>query len=142
MNRTLSLTCSTALFATTLSCSGTTAPTQGCAQNVQVAASTEANPNFTWSPGCGMSHLSVVTVPSAPGVSEEIMWAFDVPERTPFGPAVRYGAAPAGAKIWTQPRALVPGATYRVWVYHTVGGDGLLGSGRLVFTGSGAVPAS
>jgi hypothetical protein len=142
MNRALSyLTRSTALLVATLSCRGTTAPTQGCVQNVQVAASTEAIPNFTWSPACGMSNLSVVTVPSAPGVAEESMWGFTVPERTPIGPAVRYGTAPAGATVWTQPRALVPGATYRVWVYHTVGGDGLLGSGKLVFTRPGPLLA-
>jgi len=81
-----------------------------------------------------MADLSVVSVPSAPGVSEETMWAFSVPERTPVGPAVRYGIAPAGATVWTQPHTLVPGATYRVWVYNTIGGDGILGSGKRVFT--------
>ena len=128
------LTCVTALLLITLSCNRTTAPVEGCFLNVDVAVSPEAIPSITWSPTCGMSHLTVTTVPSAPGVSEEMMWAFSLPERTPIGPAIRYGSAPTGATVWTQPRALVRGVTYQVWVYHTVGGDGLLGSGKRVFT--------
>lgn len=135
MSRALSyLARTTALLLTTLSCSRTTAPTQGCVQNVQVAVLTGAGPIFSWSPACGISSLSVVTVPSAQGVSEEFMWAFSVPEQGPIGPGVLYGAVPAGATVWTQPRVLVVGVTYRVRVMYTTGGDVVDGSGETVFT--------
>jgi hypothetical protein len=127
--------CVTALILTAPACSGTTSATpEGCIRNVQVTVLPGANPAFAWSPACGMSSLSVVTVPSAPGVNEETMWGFSVPENSPIGPAIRYGSPPNGATVWTQPRALVTGATYRVRVMLTVGGDGLLGSGERVFT--------
>jgi hypothetical protein len=125
----------TALLLTALGCSGTSSVTpDGCVQNVQVAVLPGTNPVFSWSPTCGVSSLTVVTVPSTPGVSEESMWGFSVPEQSPVGPGIRYGVAPVGATVWTQPRALVPGANYRVRVIQTVGGDGLLGSGERVFT--------
>ncbi len=129
------LTRTTALLLTALGCNGTSPVTpEGCVQNVQVAVVQGANPVFSWSPACGMSSLSVATVPSTPGVNEESMWAFSVPEQSPIGPAIRYGSAPVGATVWTQPRALVAGASYRVRVMQTVGGDVLVGSGERVFT--------
>jgi hypothetical protein len=136
MNRALFYqTCVAALILTGPGCSGTTSATpEGCIRNVEVTVLPGANPAFAWSPSCGMSSLSVVTVPSAPGVNEEAMWGFSVPENSPIGPAIRYGSAPNGATVWTQPRALVTGATYRVRVMLTLGGDGLLGSGERVFT--------
>jgi hypothetical protein len=125
----------TALFLTTLGCSGTSsvAP-EGCVQNVQVAVLPGTYPVFSWSPACGISSLSVVTVSSTPGAIEESMWGFSVSEQSPIGPGIHYGTAPVGATVWTQPRSLVAGATYRVRVIQTVGGDGLLGSGERVFT--------
>lgn len=121
MSRALSdLARTAALLLTALSCSRTTA-LEGCVQNVQVAVSTDAGPIFSWSPACGISALSVVTVPSAPGVTVESMWAFSVPEQKPIGPSVLYGTAPAHATVSTQPRALVVGATYRVRVTQTTG---------------------
>ena len=136
MKRTFSyLTRMTALLLTALGCNGTSPVTpEGCVQNVQITVVQRANPVFSWSPACGMSSLSVARVPSTPGVNEEAMWAFSLPEQSPIGPAIRYGSAPVGATVWTQPRALVAGATYRVRVYHTIGGDGLLGSGEGAFT--------
>jgi hypothetical protein len=127
--------CVAALILTAPGCRGTTSATaEGCIRNVEVVVLPGTNPAFAWSPSCGISSLSVVTVPSAPGVSEEAMWAFSVPENSPIGPAIRYGSAPNGATVWTQSRALVTGATYRVRVALTVGGDGLLGHGDRVFT--------
>jgi hypothetical protein len=124
-----------ALLLTVLGCGGTSPVTpEGCLQNVQVAVLAGTNPAFSWSPGCGVSSLSVATVPSTPGASEESMWAFSVPEQSPVGPPIRYGTAPVGATGWTEPRALVAGVTYRVRVRQTVGGDGLLGGGERVFT--------
>lgn len=134
MNRALSyLTCTAALLLSTLGCNDTTSP-KACGGNVQVAVLRQPNPIFTWSPACGVSSFQVVTVPSAPGVLEESMWEFSVPEQSPIGPAVYYGIAPAGATVWTQPRALVVGATYRVRVSQTVGLDVVVGSGERVFT--------
>jgi hypothetical protein len=116
-------------------CTGTTSPiTEGCIQNVEIAVLPEANPAFAWAPSCGISSLSVVTVPSDPGVSEVTMWAFSVPENSPIAPGIRYGSAPNGATVWTQSRPLVTGMTYRVRVALTLGGDGLLGHGEHVFT--------
>jgi hypothetical protein len=127
--------CVAALILSAPGCSGTTSATaEGCNRNVEVTVLSGANPAFAWSPSCGMSSLSVVTVPSTPGVNEETMWAFSVPENSPIGPAIRYGSAPSGATVWAQPRALVVGATYRVRVALTVGGDGLLGHGDRVFS--------
>jgi hypothetical protein len=127
--------CVAALSFTALAgCGSNAGIVDGCHDNVEVAVLPGVNPSFAWSPSCGMSSLSVVTVPSTPGVNEETMWAFSVPESSPIGPAVHYGSAPKGAKVWTEPRALVPGATYRVRVALTIGGDGLLGHGDRVFT--------
>jgi hypothetical protein len=127
--------CVTALILTAPGCSGATSATpEGCIRNVEVTVLPGTNPSFAWSPACGMSSLSVITVPSAPGVNEETMWGFSVPENSPIGPAIRYGSAPDGATVWTQPRTLVPGARYRVRVMLTLGGDGLLGSGEREFT--------
>jgi len=122
------------LFAA-LSCSGPSSVSpEACNRDVQVAVLAGANPVFSWSPACGVSSLSVVTVPSTSGVSEELVWSFSVPEQNPIGPTIRYGIAPAGATVWTQPHALVAGATYRVRVMQTVGGDVLVGSGERLFT--------
>jgi hypothetical protein len=118
-----------------LSCRETSAVSpEACNQDVQVAVVPGASPVFSWSPACGMSSLSVVTVPSTPGVNEESVWGISVSERTPIGPAIRYGIAPAGATVWTQPHALVAGATYRVRVMQTVGGDVVIGRGERLFT--------
>jgi hypothetical protein len=127
--------CVAASILTALACTGSTAGiVEGCNQNVEVTVLPGANPSFAWSPSCGMSSLSVVTVPSAPGVNEEAMWAFSVPENSPIGPTIHYGSAPKGATVWVEPRALVAGVTYRVRVGLTIGGDGLLGHGDRVFT--------
>lgn len=136
MNRALfDRVCVIALTLSVVGCDGTSSVTpDGCIQNVQVTVLPGANPAFVWSPACGMSSLSVVTVPSVAGVSEETMWGFSVSEQSPIGPAVRYGRAPDGATVWSQPRSLVSGETYRVRVMLTLGGDGLLGSGEGVFT--------
>ena len=137
MTRTFSyLTRLSALLLTTLACRETTAPVarEGCVGPVQMAVRTESTPVFSWSPGCGVSHLWVVTVPSAPGVSEEIMWSFSLPESTPIGPGIRYGDTPIGIRFWTPPRALVAGASYRVRVMQTVGEDVVVAGGEKVFT--------
>jgi len=130
------VTCVAALLLATVTCNGATAPAanpEGCIQNVEVTVSTQAIPVFAWSPTCGVSFLSVSIVPSAPG-TEETVWSFSVPERTPIGPAVRYGTPPASATVSTKPRALLAGATYRIRVMYIIGGDGLAGQGERLFT--------
>ena len=114
-------------------CTSSVAP-EGCAQNVNLAVTPAANPLFSWSPACGVSSLSVARVPSQPGGVGELVWGFSVSEQTPIGPPIRYGASPAGARIWTPPRALEAGATYRVQVVMTVGGDVLVSTGERDFT--------
>src|SRR5438046_3011135 len=90
-----------ALLLTVIGCSATSSVTpEGCTRNVQVTVL--PGPVFAWSPACGMSSLSVVTVSSA-GANEQSMWGFSVSEQKPIGPAVAYGSAPAGATVWTQP---------------------------------------
>ena len=122
----------------TLACAGTspvgTKGPQGCLQNVQVVVSNDATPVFSWAPGCGMSSLSVETVPSSVGGPVQTVWGFSVPENNPVGPAIRYGQAPRGATLWSAPQPLVTGTRYHIRVAQTVGGDGLLGSGEAVFT--------
>jgi hypothetical protein len=125
----------TGLLLTALACNGaSTISPQGCVQNVQVAVATGTTPLFSWAPACGISSLSVETVPSSAGGSVETVWAFFVPESNPVGPGIRYGQAPTGANVSVAPRPLVAGTNYRVRVQQTVGGDGLLGSGEAVFT--------
>ena len=123
------------LLVTGLACNDEPTSPKGCIQNVQVIVDNAATPTFLWAPTCGMSSLSVETVPSTTGGvgAGEIVWGFSVPERNPVGPGIRYGHAPSGATS-PAPRPLVAGTSYRVVVQHTVGGDGLLGHGEAVFT--------
>lgn len=136
MKRNLFLIASAApLLLIAFACKGTsTVSPQGCVQNVQVAVATGTTPLFSWAPACGISSLSVETVPSSTGGSVETVWAFSVPENNPVGPGIRYGQAPSGARVWLAPQPLVAGTSYRIRVMQTVGGDGLLGSGEAVFT--------
>jgi hypothetical protein len=124
----------TTLLLITLGCNGAaTASPDPCLRDVQVSVIPSKTPIISWAPACGMSSLSVVTVPSSPGGSVETMWGFSVPERSPVGPVIAYGSTPPGG-TGSVPRELVAGTVYRVRVVHTVGGDGLLASGERVFT--------
>jgi hypothetical protein len=136
MKRNLSLiSAATGLLLMSLACNITSGDSpQGCAQDVQVAVARGATPLFSWAPACGISSLSVETVPATSGGSAATVWAFTVPENNPVGPAIRYGQAPSGATVWFAAQPLVAGTSYRIRVVQTVGGDGLLGSGEAVFT--------
>ena len=137
MKRNLFLIASSAagLLISALGCNGASSISpKGCFQNVQVTVVTETTPLFSWAPACGISSLSVETVPSSAGATVETVWAFFVSESNPVGPGIRYGQAPGRANVWVAPRPLVAGTNYRVRVQHTVGGDGLLGHGEVVFT--------
>lgn len=117
------------------SCTATSSVSpEGCLQHVQVGVTTETTPLIYWAPACGISFLSVVTEPSRLGGNVQTIWSFHLPEQQPIGPGVRYGRAPAGAVVSIGPQPLTAGVTYRVRVIHTVGGDGLLGSGETIFT--------
>jgi hypothetical protein len=61
------------------------------------------------------------------------MWYFAVPENAPIGPSIRYGVMPVGITFWSPPRALVAGASYRVRVMQTLGGDVVVAGGEKVF---------
>jgi hypothetical protein len=135
MKRNLFLIGSAPLLLMTFACEGaSTVSPPGCAQNVQVAVVSGANPVFSWAPACGMSSLSVETVPAGAGASVQTVWGFTVPENTPVGPGIRYGQAPNGANVWFAPEPLVTGTSYRIRVTQTVGGDVLVGSGEALFT--------
>ena len=119
-----------ALLATSFACRDATAP-DPCNGTIEVAVAATAEPNFTWSPRCGISALAVTAVAQ---IEEEVMWGFTVSEQAPVGPAIIYGHNPKGADVWTGPKPLSVGKTYRVHVAYTVGGDVLVASGSTTFT--------
>ena len=112
---------------------GSSLAPEPCKGNVEVTVLPVGQPVFAWSPDCGMSSVAVATVPSTPGAAGTVVWGFTVPENSPVGPGVVYGAAPARASVWTPPVPLEAGTTYRVSVAQTVGGDVLVASGDAVF---------
>jgi hypothetical protein len=104
----------------------------GCFGPIQVAILSEVPPRFDWAPECGISFLNVAAVGATPADGETV-WAFHVPENAPLGPAVTYGIAPARAHVSVEPKPLVVGTRYRIWIAYTVGGDGITGSGERTF---------
>ncbi len=116
-----------------LGCRGTAPePPEACLGSIQLGLRYEPLA-FDWSPRCGISTLTVTTVPATPGEAEQLVWAFNVPEQSPVGPAVAYGEAPSRANVWAGPEPLVIGKRYRVTVRYIVGGDGVAASGELTF---------
>jgi hypothetical protein len=125
----------TPLLLAALGCNGSsTVSPQACAQNLQVAVGDGTAPLFSWAPPCGVSSLSVETVPPATRGNVETVWAFSVPENVPVGPGIRYGHAPDRANVWFAAQPLVAGRSYRVRVTQTLGGDVVVGGGEAVFT--------
>src|SRR2546423_5869513 len=120
----------------TLACNSPTKPLEGCIGDIPISLSSSRvspTPRFDWSPRCGISSLTVSTVPG-PGAAPVLVWSFSAPEAAPIGPAVTYGVTPDRA---TAPRAaqpLVHGVTYRVSIQYIVGGDGIAGSGDEIFS--------
>jgi hypothetical protein len=80
MKRNLSLiSAATGLLLMSLACNITSGDSpQGCAQDVQVAVARGATPLFSWAPACGISSLSVETVPATTGGSAATVRAFTV----------------------------------------------------------------
>jgi hypothetical protein len=120
-----------------IACDSPTKPIPGCLGDVQIEiSSTRQNASqlqFGWSPSCGITTLTVSTVPS-PGASAVQVWSLTTPEQTPVGPTITYGMTPRGA---TAPHAAIPlvhGLTYRVSVARVVGGDAVGASGEEIFT--------
>jgi hypothetical protein len=121
----------------TIACDSPTKPITGCLGEVPIEISSSRQVamglRFGWSPACGISTLTVSTVP-APGASAVQVWSLTAPEQTPVGPSITYGVPPRGASA---PHAAVPlihGLTYRVSIAYVVGGDGIAGSGQEIFT--------
>lgn len=116
-------------------CEGSSTVVEPCSQNVDVSVAGLGNGVlFAWTPECGMSFLSVTTVPAAAGGQPVIVWSFSVPENQPVGPFVQYGKAPDRATVTVQPQPLEAGTTYRVQVFQTIGGDALTSTGEATFT--------
>jgi hypothetical protein len=105
----------------------------GCNRDIGVTVSPGAVPTFSWTPNCGISMLVVTRLPATGRPTEETMWGFTVPERSPLGPGIRYGEAPLGVNVWTPPQLLQVGATYRLRVMLTLGGDVAVASGERTF---------
>lgn len=133
---------STLMLAALLGCRSSTEPDPlvgwlsptGCNGRIDVTVTSGVVPTFSWTPNCGISALTVTNVTPAPGTTWEApVWGFSVPENHPLGPTVRYGAAPAGANLWTPARPLDAGTTYRVSVMLTVGLDVAVASGSRTF---------
>jgi hypothetical protein len=123
----------TGLLLTAFGCNETvTVSPKGCAQNVEVAVANETTPVFSWAPACGVSSLSVETIPSNTGTVETI-WAFSVPETNLVLPGIRYGRAPSEASVSVAPRPLVAGTNYRVRVLR-ISSVGLIIFGEAIFS--------
>jgi hypothetical protein len=107
----------------------------GCygAVTINVTRSFDASgaPRFDWSPRCGITNLTVIVLPNGVG-DPAVMWEFSASESAQIGPPVIYGRLPAGA---TGPTAqpLQAGATYRVSILSTVGGDAIGGEAEKSF---------
>lgn len=118
-------------------CDSPTKPLTGCLGDVpiEISTSSEATPQlrFDWSPPCGISTLTVSTVP-APGASPVQVWSLDAAEQMPVGPAITYGVTPRGATAPHVALPLVHGLIYRVSVAYVVGGDAIAASGDKLFT--------
>jgi hypothetical protein len=109
------------------------APLPVCPRTIAVTVSPGLEPDISWSPQCGISSLSVTTLPGGPADYGTVMWSAYVNETSPFGPNIRYGRAPVGASTQS-PLALKAGTRYRIWLYQTVGQDGITSEGITEFT--------
>ncbi|HEX8849621.1 MAG TPA: hypothetical protein VF761_08825 [Gemmatimonadaceae bacterium] len=99
-----------------------------------MTATSGSTPEFSWTPGCGITRLTVQHV-SATVEPDPWMWTISVPERTPVGPKIVYGQAPRGATVAVGPKPLVHGEVYRVTAEVVVGGDVVSASGWTQFSG-------
>lgn len=133
MKSNLSIIVTVTTLVAAIGCGASTVAPEACAQNVNVITSNETTPVFYWTPPCGVSFVTVETVPPTGSGFPETFWSFSVPENQPVGPWIRYGHAPSGAHIGVDAKPLLAG-NYRVRVGYTVGGDVLGGGGEGLFT--------
>jgi len=108
---------------------------QGCSGTIDIQVVQSVSPGrpaFAWSPRCGVTELTVSTVPPLGGAGI-LVWDIVAPERAPIGPAVTYGVTPQDATVRRAAAELVTGVTYRVGVATIVGGDAIAGSGSATF---------
>jgi len=108
----------------------------GCVGNIDVHVSfapTGKMPSFDWTPHCGISSLTVQTVPFM-GAAPVLAWALSAPELNPVKPVIEYGVLPRGAKLSSGPANLAQGITYRITVDQTVGLDAVVAHGERTFT--------
>ena len=124
------------LAATLIACTEPTKHPAGCHGDVALAVGvTDQGPGlplFGWSPACGISLLSVETVPPAGGAAV-LVWQLTAPEAAQIGPAIVYGRVPRGATEVHAAQQLHSGVAYRITVMSTVGGDAVVGSGTITF---------
>lgn len=100
----------------------------GCSGTVTINVSQSLAPSgatqFDWSPRCGITNLTVIVLPNGIG-DPAVMWDISAPENSEIGPPVIYGHVPPGATPGFGPQPLQAGASYRVSILSTVGGDAI-----------------
>ena len=133
MKSKLSLVVTATVLVGAFGCGGSNVAPEACNQDVEVIASNETTPLFSWTPACGVSSVIVETVPPTGNGIPELFWSFSVPENQPVGPWIRYGQAPARTHIGVAAKPLVAG-NYRIRIDQTVGGDVRVGGGEGLFT--------
>lgn len=89
-------------------------------------------PRLDWLPVCGISELTVTTVPPGGG-SGTVVWDVAALDTARIGPPVTIGRAPEGSVVRQEALPLVPGTTYRVVAHYIVGGDAVAGGGETTF---------
>ena len=126
------------LAATLIACTDPTKHPAGCRGNIDLTVGLLEEgpfagvPVFGWSPACGITNLTVETVPAAGGAGV-LVWQLSAPEGAQIGPAIVYSRPPRGATELHQAQQLHIGVDYRVTVTSTVGGDASTGQGTITF---------
>jgi hypothetical protein len=124
------------LLSALAACNKTPTSAAGCIGDIPVtmtaSTSNSSVPVFGWMPQCGITDLTVTTVPG-PGAAATVVWQVTAPETMKMAPAITFGAAPRNATTRVAPHALVAGVTYRVTISTTVGGDAIAANGDRTF---------
>jgi len=117
-----------------VACRSATAP-EPCSGPIALSVVSGTQPSFAWSPGCGITMLTVEALRDDPALAGRVVWTFTMPQQTPAGPRIVYGRPPSGAVHSTQSEPLVVGQRYRVRVMYVPDGrDAALASGEVSFT--------